>query len=395
MHQRKNITVVGSGYVGMSLSTLLAQKNDVIVLDIDSKRVEKINNLVSTVDDQEISKYLKNKDIQLSATLDKQKAFKNADFIVIATPTNYDDELNKFDTSAVDSVIEDALSHNSFAFIIIKSTIPIGHTDKLNKKFSTSRIVFSPEFLREGNALFDNLYPSRIIIGGQSKECISFSEILKNSSLKKNIETIFISSSEAEAVKLFSNTYLAMRVAFFNELDTFGLSNNLNTKSIIDGICLDERIGQGYNNPSFGYGGYCLPKDTKQLLSNYNNNNIPQSLIKAVVESNFTRKSFLIEEIKSRNPKVVGFYRLVMKEGSDNFRSSASIDILNRLQDLNIETLIYEPSLKENKFSDSRIVKDIEVFKNSCDLIIANRISSHLSDVHNKVFTRDIFNKDS
>ena len=348
MNKKANITVVGSGYVGMSLSILLSQYNRVVVLDNDPNRVICINNRKSTILDKTIEFFFEKKNLSICATGKKKLAYQNADFIVIATPTNYDTETNFFDTSSVDSVVEDALCFNDKALIVIKSTIPVGHTAKLRKKYRTERILFSPEFLREGKALDDNLYPSRIIIGSTCQQGIEFSQLLQDAAEKKEIETLFIESTEAEAIKLFSNTYLAMRVSFFNELDTYAFSHNLNTENIIRGVCLDERIGKGYNNPSFGYGGYCLPKDTKQLLVNYKN--IPQSLIKAIVSSNTMRKDFIADEIIRKKPKIVGFHRLVMKDGSDNFRASAIQGIMKRVNAKGIKIIVYEPTLQKKTF---------------------------------------------
>lgn len=389
MNNKSKITVVGSGYVGMSLSVLLAQHNEVTVLDIDEKRVSKINNNVSTVKDVDIELFLAKKSLSIAATLDKQTAFEAANFIILAVPTNYDPDTNYFDTSAVDAVVEDALKFNLEALIVIKSTIPVGHTELLQKKFKTDRVIFSPEFLREGQALNDNLYPSRIIVGSQCQAGMKFADLLKQGANKRDIETLFIKSSDAEAVKLFANTYLAMRVSFFNELDSYAFANKLDTKSIIDGVCLDERIGFGYNNPSFGYGGYCLPKDTKQLLANYDR--VPQTLIDAIVSSNIKRKDFIANEILLKKPKVVGFHRLVMKEGSDNFRSSAIQGIMKRIKAKGVEVIIYEPALKEFNFFGSEVLNDLNEFKSKSEIIIANRKSEELSDCLSKVFTRDIF----
>lgn len=383
------ITVVGSGYVGMSLGVLFAQHNDVIILDIDSTRVAKINAKQSTVADSEIESFLANRKLSLVATTDKQLAYKDAKFIVVATPTNYDPDTNRFDTSSVDSVVEDALTINTNALLVIKSTIPVGHTKHLQKKYSTNQVIFSPEFLREGQALKDNLYPSRIIVGSQLDAAKHFARLLLQGADKENIETLFIPSTEAEAVKLFANTYLAMRVSFFNELDSYALAHDLDTRSIINGVCLDQRIGDGYNNPSFGYGGYCLPKDTKQLLANYDQ--VPQNLIQAIVSSNVTRKDFVAEEILKLKPKVVGFYRLVMKEGSDNFRSSAIQGIMKRIKAKGIEVVIYEPSLYEETFFGSKVLVNIDKFKQKSDIIVANRRSDALEDVLYKCFSRDLF----
>ena len=383
------ITVVGSGYVGSSLAVLLAQYNDVTVLDIDASQVDKVNSKQSTVVDNEIESFLTKKELSLFATLDKQVAYKDASFIVVATPTNYDPETNRFDTSSVDSVVDDALSINTKALIVIKSTIPVGHTKWLQQKHQTNRVIFSPEFLREGQALKDNLYPSRIVVGSQLDVAKEFAGLLVQSAMKDDIETLFIRSTEAEAVKLFANTFLAMRVSFFNELDSYALAHDLDTKSIIKGVCLDQRIGDGYNNPSFGYGGYCLPKDTKQLLANYEQ--VPQNLIQAIVSSNITRKDFVAEEILKLKPKIVGFYRLVMKEGSDNFRSSAIQGIMKRIKAKGIEVVIYEPTLHEEIFFGSRVLGNIDEFKRKSDIIVANRRSDALEDVHAKCFSRDLF----
>ncbi len=375
--------------MGMSLSVLLAQHNTVTVLDIDSGRVDKINSKRSTVADAEIELFLAKKSLSLTATLDKEAAYQNASFIIVATPTNYDSKTNNFDTKSVDDVVEAALKLNPDALVVIKSTIPVGHTKSLQEKFGTERVIFSPEFLREGRALKDNLYPSRIIVGSSSRAAKEFDRLLRKGAKKENIKTLFIRSTEAEAVKLFANTYLAMRVSFFNELDSYALSHELDARSIIDGVCLDARIGDGYNNPSFGYGGYCLPKDTKQLLANYNQ--VPQTLIQAIVSSNTTRKDFIAEEILKSDVKVVGFYRLVLKQGSDNFRSSAVQGIMKRVKAKGFEVLVYEPSLDASEFFGSRVVKDLEEFKKISDIIVANRISTNLIDVESKVFSRDIF----
>jgi len=376
----------------MSLSILFAQKNKVTVLDIDPERVDKINNKQSTISDIDIENYLLEKELSLSATLDKETAYQDANFIIVATPTNYDEETNRFDTLSVDSVVEDALSTNLDALIVIKSTIPVGHTKLLQEKFNTKRVIFSPEFLREGQALRDNLYPSRIIIGSDCVASKQFAELLQQGARKQNIKTLFIESTEAEAVKLFANTYLAMRVSFFNELDSYALANNLNTLNMIKGVCLDERIGEGYNNPSFGYGGYCLPKDTKQLLANYEH--VPQTLINAIVSSNSTRKEFIANEILQKRPTVVGFYRLVMKADSDNFRSSAIQGIMKRIKAKGIEVLVYEPELNDEYFFGSKVEKKLSNFLSNSDLVVCNRHSDELSAVKDKVFTRDIFGLD-
>ena len=392
MGKKTKIAVVGSGYVGMSLSVLLAQHNDVIVLDIDAARVDKINSKQSTVADTEIESFLAEKSLSLIATLDKQLAYEGASFIVIATPTNYDAFSSRFNTSSVDAVVRDCLSLNQSALVVIKSTIPVGHTKSLQEKFVTDRVIFSPEFLREGQALKDNLYPSRVIVGGQSEQAKEFARLLKEGAVKEDIDTLFIRATEAEAVKLFANTYLAMRVSFFNELDSYALANEIDAKMIIEGVSLDERVGDGYNNPSFGYGGYCLPKDTKQLLANYDQ--VPQTLIQAIVSSNTMRKDFIADEIIKKNLKVVGFYRLAMKEGSDNFRSSAIQGIMKRIKARGMEVLIYEPALNESTFFGSEVIKDLSQFKFRSEVIVANRQCKRLNDCSTKVFTRDIFNKD-
>jgi len=386
---KTKITVVGSGYVGMSLSVLLAQHNDVTVLDIDATRVDKINNKQSTVADTEIESFLVEKSLSLTATLDKRAAYKGACFIIIATPTNYDANTNRFDTSSVDIVVEDALKLNLDALVVIKSTIPVGHTKSLQEKFKTDRIIFSPEFLREGQALKDNLYPSRIIVGSQPEAGRDFANLLLKGAEKKDIETLFIRSTEAEAVKLFANTYLAMRVSFFNELDSYALANGLDPESIIKGVCLDKRIGDGYNNPSFGYGGYCLPKDTKQLLANYDR--VPQTLIQAIVSSNATRKDFVAQDILKRKPEIVGFYRLVMKEGSDNFRASAIQGIMKRIKAKGIEVVVFEPELGADEFFGAKVMTDLDQFKKLSDVIVANRKADCLRDVDDKCFSRDLF----
>ena len=373
----------------MSLAVLLAQHNDVVVLDVDAARVDRVNNKQSTVVDAEIEAFLAEKKLSLSATLDMHTAYKGAGFVVVATPTNYDPDTNRFDTSSVDTVVNDALELNKKALVVIKSTMPLGHTKSLQEKYDTDRVIFSPEFLREGQALKDNLYPSRIIVGSQLDSGKEFADILVQGAEKKDIETLFIPSNEAEAVKLFANTYLAMRVSFFNELDSFALTHNLDTNSIINGVCLDQRIGGGYNNPSFGYGGYCLPKDTKQLLVNYDQ--VPQTLIQAIVSSNTTRKDFIAEEILKLKPKTVGFYRLVMKEGSDNFRSSAIQGVMKRIKAKGIKVVVYEPELDACDFFGSKVIADLDGFKQICDVIIANRRAECLKDVAAKCFSRDLF----
>lgn len=392
MAKKIKITVVGSGYVGMSLSVLLAQLNDVTVLDIDAKKVNQINNKKSTVADTIIESFFLKKSLSLSATLDKQVAYKDASFIIVATPTNYDSDQNFFDTSSVDTVVKDALKFNVDALVVIKSTIPVGHTKLLQEKFKTERVIFSPEFLREGQALKDNLYPSRIIIGSQCKAGAEFANLLKQGAEKEDIEKLFIPSTEAEAVKLFANTYLAMRVSFFNELDSYALAHDLDTKSVINGVCLDKRIGHGYNNPSFGYGGYCLPKDTKQLLANYDQ--VPQTLIQAIVSSNGIRKDFIADEVLKKNPKVVGFHRLVMKEGSDNFRSSAIQGVMKRIKAKGVKVVIYEPSMDEDLFFNSMVLKSLSEFKKVSNVILTNRMADELLDVSAKVYTRDLYGSD-
>ena len=392
MINKTKITVVGSGYVGMSLAVLLSQNNEVTVLDIDSGRVDKINNNLSTVADAEIELFLSEKQLSITATTDKRIAYEGASFVIVATPTNYDIENNYFDTSSVDDVVGDALELNKQAYVVIKSTIPVGHTKLLQERYTTNRIIFSPEFLREGRALKDNLYPSRIIVGSQLEAGKTFAKILAKGAIKQDIETLFIDSTEAEAVKLFSNTYLAMRVSFFNELDSYALSNDLNAESIINGVCLDERIGGGYNNPSFGYGGYCLPKDTKQLLANFDQ--VPQTLMQAIVSSNVKRKDFIADSIINLKPRIVGIYKLSMKKDSDNFRASAIKGIMRRIKDKGIEIVIYEPDLKENKFENFKVLDSLKSFKDISDIIISNRLSSDLDDVADKVFTRDLFGVD-
>jgi UDPglucose 6-dehydrogenase len=384
------ITVVGSGYVGMSLAVLLAQKNKVTVLDIDQHRVDKINSNLSTIQDREIERFLSEKDLSLFATTDKKLAYQNSEFVIVATPTDYDEQRNSFDTSSVDSVVKNALTLNAGALVVIKSTIPVGHTKSLQEKFSTNRVIFSPEFLREGRALKDNLQPTRIIVGSEHESSEEFAALLRESADKKDIDTLIIGSTEAEAVKLFANTYLAMRVSFFNELDSYSLNHDLDTESIINGVCLDDRIGDGYNNPSFGYGGYCLPKDTKQLLANYNET--PQSLIGSIVSSNEVRKDFIAQKIIALKPKVVGIFRLVMKEGSDNFRSSAIQGIMERLCERGVEIVVYEPSIDIDSFRGAKVIENLEHFKSISDVVISNRDSDELQDIQDKVFTRDIFN---
>lgn len=386
------IAVAGTGYVGLSLATLLSQKNEVIALDVIPEKVEKINNRISPIQDQYIEEYFKTKELNLKATLDYKEAFNGAKYIIISTPTNYDEKTHFFDTSSVEDIIQKVISMNIDTTMVIKSTIPVGFIENMKKKYNIDNIMFSPEFLREGKALYDNLYPSRIIVGEKSKRAEEFANLLKECCLKEDVTVKFMNSTEAEAVKLFANTYLALRVAYFNELDTYAELKGLNTKDIIDGVCLDPRIGNFYNNPSFGYGGYCLPKDTKQLLANYDN--VPENLIEAIVKSNDTRKRHITDMILEHNPSVVGIYRLTMKSNSDNFRASAIQSVIKNLKDKNVRVVIYEPTLTADTFDDLEVIKDLNEFKNISDIIVVNRVDDNLLDVKDKLYTRDLYSRD-